>query len=158
LRSTIRDLAHLQKPQVHIRSLPTHVLPWRRAHSIIHVSNIDGEDYEPAALERYRRISARAFLAVPIMHQGRPIGSVSVSRATVGPFSQRQINLLKTFADQAVIAVENTRLFEAEQARTREPTEALQQQTATADVLKVIISPRSAKGSRCARRVRSAPV
>ena len=106
--------------------------------TIVHIPNIEGEDYEPSTLERYRRMSARAFLAVPIMHQGRPIGSVSVSRATVGPFSNRQINLLKTFADQAVIAIENTRLFEAEQASKRELQESLEQQTATSEVLGVI--------------------
>src|SRR5262249_5498135 len=85
-----------------------------------------------------RRISAQAFLAVPMMHQGRPIGSVSVSRATVGPFSVQQIELLKMFADQAVIAIENTRLFEEGQARNTELRVALEQQTASSDVLKVI--------------------
>src|SRR5262245_53020018 len=82
----------------------------------------------------------RAVLAVPLLHDGNPVGSLTVSKAEPVPFSDRQIQLLKTFADQAVIAIENVRLFEAEQARTRELTESLQQQTATSEVLKVISS------------------
>src|SRR5262249_52360959 len=79
-----------------------------------------------------------SIVAVPMKKDGSPIGALAVGRSEVGPFPNGQIDLLKTFADQAVIAIENTRLFEEVQARTRDLTESLEQQTATADVLKVI--------------------
>jgi GAF domain-containing protein len=82
----------------------------------------------------------RSGLAVPLIRNELAIGVILVMRAQVGPFSQEQIELLKTFADQAVIAIENVRLFEAEQQRTRELSEALEQQTATSEVLGVISS------------------
>src|SRR5205823_6534543 len=80
----------------------------------------------------------RTTLATPLLRQGKPIGAILVRRMEVRPFTDKQIALLKTFADQAVIAVENARLFDEAQARTRELTESLQQQTATADILTVI--------------------
>ena len=80
----------------------------------------------------------RAVLAVPLLRNGTPVGALSAAKAKPKPFSDRQIQLLKTFADQALIAIENVRLFETEQQRSRELRELLQQQTATADVLKVI--------------------
>jgi class 3 adenylate cyclase len=83
-------------------------------------------------------VKYRSILAVPMLRDGHPIGTIAVPRAQVGPFSQGQIALLQTFADQAVIAIENVRLFDDVKARTRELSESLQQQTATADVLKVI--------------------
>src|SRR5262245_51307575 len=82
----------------------------------------------------------RAGLAVPMLKDGKPVGAISVAKAEPVPFSERQIQLLTTFADQAVIAIENVRLFEAEQQRTRELTESLEQQTATSEVLRVISS------------------
>jgi signal transduction histidine kinase/CheY-like chemotaxis protein len=80
----------------------------------------------------------RASVAVPMLRDGKPVGAISVGKAEAVPFSERQIQLLTTFADQAVIAIENVRLFDEVQRRTEDLTESLQQQTATADVLKVI--------------------
>src|SRR5262245_47702177 len=106
--------------------------------AVIHVPDIEIEELEPSVREFYRRIRLRALVAVPMIYEGRPIGVVGVSRGAAGPFSDRQIDLLRTFADQAVIAIENVRLFTELQASNRDLTESLQQQTATADVLKVI--------------------
>jgi GAF domain-containing protein len=85
-----------------------------------------------------RAVAYRSIVAVPLLHEGNPIGVITVARANAGAFPERQIALLQAFADQAVIAIRNVRLFEEVQARTEELSESLQQQTATADVLKVI--------------------
>ena len=82
----------------------------------------------------------RAVLAVPLLRDGKPVGALTVSKAEPTPFSDPQIQLLNTFADQALIAIENVRLFETEQQRTRDLSESLEQQTATSEVLKVISS------------------
>ena len=104
---------------------------------IVHVADVLA-DPEYTFLEGTGRIWFRTVLGVPLMREGNPLGVLVLARANVQPFSEKQIDLIQTFADQAVIAIENVRLFEEVQARNREVSEALQQQTATADVLKVI--------------------
>jgi GAF domain-containing protein len=95
-------------------------------------------DPEYTWAESIKRGGFRSILGVPLMREGTPIGIMSMNRSTVRPFSDKHIELLTTFADQAVIAIENARLFDEVKARTDDLTESLQQQTATADVLKVI--------------------
>ncbi|MGH6751469.1 MAG: GAF domain-containing protein, partial [Bradyrhizobium sp.] len=106
----------------------------------IHVHDLlasEGEEF-PEAREMRRHQGHRTVMSVPLLREGESIGAITLRRLEVNPFSDKQITLLQTFADQAVIAIGNVRLFEEVQAKTRDLTESLQQQTATADVLKVI--------------------
>ena len=96
------------------------------------------EDPEYGARDTAIAAGFRSVLAVPLIRDGSAIGAIAVGKANPGPFPDEQVALLQTFADQAVIAIENVRLFDELQSRTRELSESLQQQTATADVLKVI--------------------
>ena len=87
-----------------------------------------------------RRRSRAGGEPIKTRREGGRIGVLLLQRAAVRPFTDKQIKLVETFADQAVIAIENTRLFEAEQQRARELSKSLEQQTATSEVLQVISS------------------
>src|SRR5262249_56010555 len=107
----------------------------------IHMADALAEaDEYPESRKIALQLGYRTLLAVPLVHAGKAIGVIFIRRAEVRLFTERQIELVNTFADQAVIAIENTRLFEEVQARTRDLTESLEQQTATSEVLSVISS------------------
>jgi signal transduction histidine kinase len=103
---------------------------------------VERADFQPLL---QRALGYRSYMAVPMLREDQPIGGIAVTRGEVKPFSEREVALLQTFADQAVIAIENVRLFTELQERNRAVTEAhaqvsesLEQQTATSEVLKVI--------------------
>jgi len=107
--------------------------------SVIHVPDFETDPDVPMAAREIARLRGfRATINVPMLRDGEPIGVISVSRAQTGAFSQAEIDLLQTFADQAAIAIENVRLFKELEARNAELTDSLARQTATGEVLGAI--------------------
>src|SRR4029450_5592553 len=106
----------------------------------IHVHDIaaEPEDEYPEGRQIQRQFGSRTLVATPLLREGKALAAIVRVRTEVKPFSDKQLQLLKIFADQAVIAIENVRLFTELEARNRELTEALEQQTATSNILRVI--------------------
>ena len=103
----------------------------------VHIPDILADpDYRGPALP----LHGRTVLAVPLLREGVAIGTISMWRSDVKPFTERQIELVTTFADQAVIAIENVRLFKELEAKNEDLGESLDQQTATGEILRVISS------------------
>ena len=103
----------------------------------VHIPDVQADpEYQFGAGQR--AAGFRAGLGIPLLREGTAIGVIVLTRKQALPFTDKQIELVTTFADQAVIAIENVRLFEAEQQRTQELSEALEQQTATSGILNVI--------------------
>jgi two-component system, NtrC family, sensor kinase len=115
-----------------------------RVRRIFHLADIEHNPSASASdIENARLAGYRTRLMVPMVRGDRALGLIAVTREAPTPFSDQQVELLKTFADQAVIAIENVRLFKELEQRNRQLTEALEQQTATSEILRVISGSRT---------------
>jgi two-component system NtrC family sensor kinase len=119
-RGTVAGRSVLERRAVHVADLPT-----------------EAKEF-PEGSAFARELGYRTTLSVPLLRQGTAVGAIQLRRAEMNPFTDKQIALLQTFADQAVIAIENARLFKELQARNTDLTAALEQQTALGDILKAM--------------------
>src|SRR5205814_4027061 len=107
--------------------------------AVVHIPDVQADpDYSFAEAQRLGGF--RTMLGVPMLREGIPIGVIALTRSEARPFTDKQIELATTFADQAAIAIENVRLFDEVQAKTRDLSEALTYQTGSGKILKVIAS------------------
>jgi signal transduction histidine kinase len=121
------------------RSLPSgRAILDRQTTQIEDIGSVEKDEFTGPVVRAYRELGVRTILATPLLRKDAAVGVLLVRRTAVRPFTDKQIALLQTFADQAVIAIENVRLFTELQTSNRELTAALDTQTATSDILRVI--------------------
>ena len=120
-RGSVTGRAVVEKRTVHVHDLAT-----------------EPEDEFPEGRDLQRRLGHHTMVATPLLREGTPLGVIALFRMVVDPFSDKQLGLLRVFADQAAIAIENVRLFTELETRNRDITESLEQQTATSEILRII--------------------
>src|SRR5262249_46082235 len=108
------------------------------ARAVVMAEDASIDDVGTTSRDMSRLLGGRAMISVPMLRDDVAVGAITLARRERGSFPERQVNLLRSFANQAVIAIENVRLFTELQASNRDLSETLEQQTATSEVLKVI--------------------